>query len=171
MTDLLSPEDTGEIVVDRSLGETTDLTRYYAAPPRSPLPRPDLADTIVEEMPQRARLVVAEDFQPPTSPDVPRPSLPPVPPPPTPQAGVLTGPWGPFPPGTPPGPQPGPDGPNPGPPPPAAAETERIPLLAYRARHRKHMPRWVWAVLGAGASGPLLWAPLFVAITYLWVTR
>lgn len=57
MTDLLSPEDTGEIAVGEG---TRDLTRYYKAPLRSPLPRPDVADTAEVELPAREGMVLAD---------------------------------------------------------------------------------------------------------------
>lgn len=44
-------------------GATRNLTKFYAAPPRSPLPRPDLADTLTLEaptLPHRAGVVMPD---------------------------------------------------------------------------------------------------------------
>jgi hypothetical protein len=61
MTQTVSPADTGEIQIGE---ETTDLTRFYAAPPQSPLPRPELVDTIanlLRPIPPREFVVPTRD--------------------------------------------------------------------------------------------------------------
>lgn len=111
MTDLLSPETVGAHRVGE--GPTENLIRHATF---HPLPRPEVTGVIYTKShtPRRSGVVMPEGFQPPTTPDVPRPSLPPTPPPPTPNAGQ-------------PNPTPMPV-PLP-PPPPKVDETARLTLL------------------------------------------
>lgn len=53
----LDPSDTGEIPVGEG---TRNLTAYLTAPPRSPLPPSDVADTVEVELPAREVMLFAD---------------------------------------------------------------------------------------------------------------
>lgn len=159
MTDLLSPENTGEIQLPRDLGETQDLTRYYSAPPKSPLPRPDVADTLTIPLPERTGVFLAE-FQPDTNPS-PQPFPAPVPAGPTPKGTDIPRPQ--LPPTIPPQ---------------EPAETAVLTLVEslggerapedYHPRHRRSVPTWAVLSVGFGAAS-VLWS--VAASLLLWAVR